>query len=236
MKAFADEELTRLREALSDDDSGCESGGCPSKEELWESAAGELGPRINEAIVLHLGRCSECSLTWQLAREMLLPDEASSSPVVPSGSRRRLRTWRKVLVPAIAATMLIGVGLSAGWFVRKDAPSPPIFRQQQEAGTIQASSGTQQLPRTACRLEWSAGPDGTRYDLTATDDRLEILSMVKGLKRPEYDLPSETIPTSTTEVFWRVTAHLPDGRTFSSEAFTTRIDDPTPAQERDHRQ
>lgn len=234
MKAFADEELTRLKEALSDDDSGCDQEGCPSKEELWESSAGELEPRINEAVVLHLGRCSECSVIWQLAREMLLPDQALSSPVVRAGSRRRWRTWRKVLVPAIAATMLISVGLSAAWLVRRNASSPPVYRQQQDAGRIQASPGTQQLPRTACRLEWSAGPDGTRYDLTATDAQLEILSSVKGLTRPEYDLPPDLIPTSTTEVFWRVTAHLPDGRVFSSETFTTRIDDPTPAQERDH--
>lgn len=231
MKAFADEDVARLREALSDDDPSCAPGGCPDKDQLWESAAGELDPLENETIILHLARCSECSLIWRLAREMLPTDQVSSSSVIPLRDRRRWQTWRKVLVPAIAATMLIGVGLSAAWLVRKGASSPPVFRQQQDVGRILASPGTQALPRTACSLEWSAGPEGTRYDLIATDESLEIVSTVKGLTKPEYTVPQETIPASTPKLFWRVTAHLPDGRTVSSDTFTTRIDDSGPAQD-----
>jgi hypothetical protein len=231
MKAFADEEVARLREALSEEEPRSAPGGCPNKEELWESAAGELDPTENETIILHLARCSECSLVWRLAREMIAPDRIPSSSVTPMGHRRRWQSWRRVLVPVIAATMLIGVGLSTAWLLRKNAPSPPVFRRQQDGGRILPSPRTHEIPRTGCRLEWSAGPQGTRYDLIATDGALEILCTVKGLTRPEYDLPPEKIPISTTEVFWRVTAHLPDGRTISSDTFTTMIDDAAPAQE-----
>lgn len=228
MKAFTEDEITGLREALSKDDPSCAPGRCPNKEELWESAAGELDPVENETIILHLAHCSECSLIWQLAREMLPPDRVPSPSVIPMSGRSHWRTWRKVLIPAIAATMLIGVGLSAAWFVRKGASTPPVFRQQQDDDRILTSPRTQALPRTACRLEWSAGPDGTRYDLVATDERLEVLSAVVGLAQAECVLPPNIIPISTRKVFWRVTAHLPDGRTLTSETFTTRIEDPTP--------
>jgi len=231
MKAFNDEELSVLREALVNQDPSGAPEGCPNKEELWESAAGGLDPLENETIILHLAQCSECSMIWRLAREMVPPDEISSPSVVALSDRGRWQTWRKVIIPAIAATMLIGVGLSAAWLVRKGASSPPVFRQQQDNGRVVASPRTQALPRSACRLEWSAAPAGTRYDLIATDPQLEILGTVKGLTRPEYDLPLEAIPTSTTEVLWRVTAHLPDRRTVVSETFTTRIDSTTPAQE-----
>jgi len=69
------------------------------------------------------------------------------------------------------------------------------------------------------------GPDGTSYDLIVTDGELEILSTVKGLKEPEYTVPKGTIPASADELFWRVTARLPDGGSVSSETFTTVIDD-----------
>lgn len=231
MKVFTDEELSRLREALAEEDPSCAPEGCPTKEELWESAAGGLDPLENDTIILHLAQCGECSMIWRLAREMVLPDRVSSSPVIPLSHGGRWQTWRKVLMPAIAATVIFGVGLSVAWFAWKGTSPEPVFRQQPDVNTILASPSTQQLPRTGCTLEWSAGPDGTRYELIATDARLEILRSVKGLTRPKYDLPSQAIPTSTTEVFWRVTAHLPDGRTVVSETFTTRIDDTAPAQE-----
>ncbi len=159
MKVFTDEELNRLREALAEEYPSCAPEGCPSKDELWESAAGDLDPLENEPIILHLTECSECSMIWRLAREMVLPDRVSSTPVIPLSRGRRWQTWRKVFVPAIAATVLIGVGLSAAWLVRKGASPAPVFRQQPGIDSILASPGTQQLPRAACRLEWSAAPD-----------------------------------------------------------------------------
>ncbi len=230
MKAFTDEALTRLNEALTDEEPSCAPGGCPDKEQLWQSAAGELDPPEDESIILHLARCSECSLIWRLAREMLAPDVSVGS-VVSLPDRKSSRIRRRFLVQAAAAAMLIGVGLGAAWLLRTPPSSQPIFREQRDGGTILPSPGTNLLPRAACRLAWTAGPEGTRYDLVATDENLEILASVKGLTRPEYTLPEETIPASTRELFWRVTAHLPDGRTVSSDTFTTRIDDSEPARD-----
>ena len=127
--------------------------------------------------------------------------------------------------------MLVGLGLGAAWLLRSNRSSPPVFREQHD-DTVLPSPGTRLLPRAACRLEWSAGPEGTRYDLTVSDGNLEILAAVKGLTRPEFTLPQDAIPRSTAELFWRVTARLPDGRTLSSETFTSAIEDRAPTSER----
>ena len=215
---------TRLEEAFSTDDwHRAPDGSCPSEDRLWASAAGELSPTEDETVILHLARCGECSSIWRLAREILPEDHLSDATVVSFENRRRPRLWRRVLLPAAAAAILVGVGLSTGLFQRNDAPTSPVFREQRDGFTIVASEATGSLARSECRLRWNAGPDGTRYDLIVTDGALEILATVNGLEQPEHRLPEEMIPDSATELFWRVTAHLPDGTTVSSDTFKSSI-------------
>jgi len=214
---------TPMRAALLAEDLQPAPGSCPDDEAIWASAAGELDAAADKAIVLHLARCSECSSIWRLAREMLLADQGAGSSVVSIADRPRRRMWRRVLLPAAAAAVLIGVGLSTGLFLRND-PSPPVFREQSGEEKISAAPETRSLPRTACLLRWSAGPDGTIYDLTVTDGELDLVGTFKELKRPQFTVPPAAIPPSTEELLWRVTAHLPDGRSVSSETFSSTIE------------
>jgi len=216
---------TRLEQAFSTDEMDRAPGGCPSDEELWASASGELNPTANEAVILHLAQCSECSSIWRLGREILPEDHHSGASVVSIEDRRRPSLWRRVLLPAAAAAVLIGVGLSTGLFLKNDPSSTPVFRDQGNDYKILPSPEARSLPRSACTLRWSTGPDGTRYDLIVTDGELEILGTVKGLSEPEYTVPQGKIPAPADELFWRVTARLPDGGSVSSETFTTVIDD-----------
>lgn len=223
MKPGEHRDTTLLEQAFSTGDMRrSPGGGCPSEDELWASAAGELNPAENQAVILHLARCSECSSIWRLAREMLPEDRLSTSAVVSIERRRRRRRW--VLLPAAAAAILIAVLLGPGLFPGNDPTSTPIFRHQGRGFEIVASESTRALTRSACKLTWSAGPAGTRYDLIVTDDELEILDTVKGLRQPEHTLPEEKIPDSARELFWRVTAHYPDGHTVSSDTFTSSIE------------
>lgn len=215
---------TVLEQAFSTGEMRRAEGGCPSEDELWASAAGELDPAADEEVVLHLVRCSECSTIWRLAREILPGDHLSQTPVVPIERGRRPAVWRRLLLPA-AAAVLVGVGLGAGLFLRTDSPPVPVFRQQGDDAVISPSPETARLSRTACNLRWTPGPEGTRYDLVISDGELKILATVKGLDEAEYTLPREKIPVSAIELFWRVTAHLPDGTTVSSDTFTSSIDD-----------
>lgn len=219
---------TRLERAFSTGEMRRAEGECPSRDELWASAAGELDPADNEEVVLHLARCSECSTIWRLAREMLPADHLSHTPVVSIESARRPTVWRRLLLPAAAAAILVGVGLGTGLFQRSDSTPEPVFREQRGGFEILASAGTASLPRSECRLRWSAGPAGTRYDLTVTDSELEIVDTVRGLGQPEHLVPAEKIPGSTAELLWRVTAHLPDGNTASSGTFRSAIEGASP--------
>lgn len=228
MKGARRDDPARLRKTLLAEDPQPASGGCPGTDDLWASAAGDLDSAANEGIILHLARCSECSSIWRLAREMLPADHPSLSSVTPTGDRNRPQRWQRLLLPVAAAAALVGVGLTTGVLLRNDPSSPPVYREQQGAGAIEASPETSSLPRSACRLRWSAGPEGARYDLTVTDANLEILDAIKRLAQPEYTLAPDAIPPSTQELFWRVTAHLPDGRTMASPTFTTTMVGATP--------
>lgn len=216
---------TLLARAFSTEAIDHAPGDCPSDEELWASASGELNPAANESVILHLAQCSECSSIWRLGREILPEDHLSGASVVSIENRGRSSLWRRVLLPAAAAAILIGVGLSTGLFLRNDPASTPVFRDQGSDYKILPSPEARSLPRSACNLRWSTGPDKTRYDLIVTDGELEILSTVKGLNEPEYTMPQEKIPASTEELLWRVTARLADGSSVSSETFTTVIND-----------
>jgi hypothetical protein len=211
-----------LEQAFSTGEVRRAPGGCPSEDELWASAAGELNPAENQTIILHLARCGECSSIWRLAREMLPEDHLSGPSVVSIDQGRRSKTWRRVLLP-VAAAVLLGVGLGAGLFLRNDPSSAPVFREQAGDAVISPARDSDRLPRAACHLQWKRGPEGTLYDLVVTDEELTILADVKGLNEPEYTLPPEKIPSSATKLLWRVTARLPDGRTIASDTFTTAI-------------
>ncbi len=218
-------DATRLEQAFSTEQMDRAPGDCPSDEELWASASGEMNPAANEAVILHLARCSECSSIWRLGREILPEDHFSDASVVSIEDQRRPSLWRRVLLPAAAAAVFIGMGLSTGLFLKNEPSSTPVFRHQGNDYKILPSPEARSLLRSACILRWSTGPDGTRYDLVVTDGELDILSTVKGLNEPEYTVPHGTIPASAEELFWRVTAHLPDGGSVSSETFTTAIND-----------
>lgn len=220
---------TLLEQAFSAGEMRRAEGGCPSEGELWASAAGELDPAANEEVVLHLARCGECSTIWRLAREMLPVDHLSQGPVVSIERGRRSKVWRRLLLPAAAAAILVGVGLSTGLFQRSVPAPEPVFREPDGGFEIHASAATASLPRSECRLRWSAGPAGTRYDLIVTDGALEIIEAVDRLGQPEYQVPEEKIPGSATELLWRVTAHLPDGSTVSSDTFSSLIEGASPS-------
>ena len=226
MKIRGAAEMDRLREAFSRGDMDAPSGECPDPGVLWASAAGELDPAANEAVLLHLARCGPCSSIWRLAREMARPEEAGGSQVAPLDEGRRPPIWRRPGVLAAAATLLVAVGLGTGVLMeRRHATSPPVYRRQPSPSGIVASPGTGVLPRSRCLLRWSGAPAGSRFDLTVTGKELGVLAMVRGLTAAEYLLPQDRIPEGTHEILWRVTAHLPHGGILRSKTFTSRIED-----------
>lgn len=224
MNSFKPDDPSLLRNAFTGEEFERTPGGCPSDNQLWASAAGDLESVCNEAIIFHLADCTECSTIWKLAREILPPGQTADSSVVAMKDRVRTYSVRRSLLQAVAAVVVVGVGIAAAFFLKTDSTTPPVYRQQQDSINIKPLPGADALPRSACLLRWTAGPIETRYDLVVTDDSLEILATVKGLEKSEFLLPQETISSSTQKILWRVTAHLPDRRMISSETISTTIE------------
>ncbi len=229
MRELHPDTLDRLRQAFSSEAWEVVAEGCPDHEKLWDSAAEVLDPVDDEVVLLHLAQCAQCSAIWQLAREMLPQEEITTATVVDFSSFRWLKASPKRTVMALAATVLIGVGLGAGLFLNRGNSSPPVYREQRDEGGIAALGGTAEMPRTACLFRWTPGPEGTLYDLMVTDGELNVLFSAKGLSESEYLLPEEDLPPTARDVFWRITAHVPGGETQSSETFSTRINVPEPS-------
>ncbi|GAB4222357.1 MAG: hypothetical protein Kow0062_19380 [Acidobacteriota bacterium] len=197
---------------------------CPPAEKLWASAHEELHGPENEDLILHLARCPACAEGWRLARAVR--EEPPAEPAGP-GPGRRTRFRLPTLLAAAAVLLLgaVGVGLRFGWL----AETPPAaYRSPAEWRIASEIPEDAPLPRDDCVLRWTAGPPGTTYDVRVGTGSLEPILEVRNIRDNELrieparlrDLPPETI------LLWRVTAHLPDGASFSSPTFRTRLGPP----------
>lgn len=83
------------------------------------------------------------------------------------------------------------------------------------------------LPRDAFELAWTAGPDGARYAVEATDLELNVLFDAKQLEEPRVVVPAEALADLEADalVLWRVEAFLEDGRHVRSPTFRAALDD-----------
>lgn len=212
----------RLRESIagmaeivgSDDD-------CPEADHLVLSGRGELNPSDDEAIVLHIADCTACAAAWRIARDV---GPARVPAVHPAARKTTLqRTWVRV---AAAAAMLLVVS-SAGWYLMApDRENPTVYREQEDELLRSLLVEDEALPRDRFLLRWSAGPEGTAYDVLVTSERMEPLSRGLGLDRPEFQVSEGELGALEpgSRVLWQVTALLPDGRRIESHTFFVRIE------------
>jgi hypothetical protein len=117
--------------------------------------------------------------------------------------------------------------VSTGVFLlRPDRTTSPTLRTQ-EGLTIESAvdEGTP-LAREQCVLRWSAGPEGTHYDVRVMTAKLEPLVKREGIERPQFVVPEEALEgvSSGQRILWHVTARLPDGRRVESDTFFAEIE------------
>jgi len=190
---------------------------CPTAEDLWASAHGELDRAGNEDVVLHTARCPACAEGWRLARR----DVAAGLPTAHRA------WWSRTPGQIAAATILIAVMFGIGYrMMTRQAPPPAAYRDSASNWLVSALPEGEPLPRGDCLLRWAAGPQGTTYDVLVTTDTLEPLTEVWRIDRSELLLDTEMLNDlpDGSELFWRVTAHPPDGRQIRSRTFRTRVD------------
>lgn len=193
---------------------------CPGPDALWESASETASPRHDEAVLLHVGECPGCAAAWRVGRNLASDSPAQAAGV---GSRRgRFAWWWPVAASAAIAFVLIGLGVPD----RRAERSSPVYRAREGEWLQSQVPGEDGLPRSRCWLRWTAGPEGTTYQVRVTDERLELLARGRGLEDAEFLVPQEALGDlpSGAKIIWQVTARLPDGAIVDSPGFISRIE------------
>ena len=194
---------------------------CPEAERLVLSGRGELDPTDDEPVILHISACTACAAAWRIAREI----GPSRAPSVHPAARRPgfRRTWVRV---AAAAAMLVVVSTAGWYFLAPDRGDSVIYRQPEDELIRSLVEEDRPLPRDRFELVWSAGPEGTAYDVLVASERMEPLFRGLGLDRSELEVPEENLGAveSGSRVLWQVTAYLPDGRRIESKTFFVRVE------------
>lgn len=217
-KQFSEE---RLREVLA---SVAETAGdgadCPDPNRLWLSGRDELDPDENEQVVMHLAHCTNCGTAWRIARDLAPQPAAASTGRTP----RIVRSgWTRL---AAAAVLVIAVGGAYYILSPRVGDREPAYRTQESASLQSTLDETVPLPRNDFVLRWTAGPEGTIYDVVVSTETVEILACGAELDEPQYRVPAAALDTvaSGSRIFWQVNARLPDGRQMESDTFVVRVD------------
>jgi hypothetical protein len=212
----------RLREEFASARNVADDGtACPEASKIWESAAQVLTAGENEFLLRHTATCGACAASWRLARALLDEEHARE---LPRGTRIGSRPWWLGL--AAAAMLVLAVSFVALQQFRPTGPAPTPYRQA-PSGTLSAEiDPATSLPREAFVLRWSGAPEVATYDLRVTTDRLESLHRAFGLERPECQVPESALGDLEpgAVILWSVTAHMPDGRRWTSPSFRAVVD------------
>lgn len=206
---------------------------CPEPDRLWSAVQGELLVAERLKVIEHTGVCSTCAEEWRLAKDLsdqgLLQSSAVSSTVGSDTDSKPeekvlsgLGRFRRVVAPLAglaAAAMLMWVVVSP------PQSDPPAFRAG-ESSTIESLLPTDEpLTREDCVLRWSA-EEGAVYSVLVSDADLVVLSQEEDLTESEYRVAPERLEhlAAGTELYWQVTAVLPDGSSRASKTFVHRLE------------
>lgn len=246
----SEQEIARLREAFAADCDEPAPGAvpgavnlpCPAPERIWDALEGALAPEELREVVDHVAICPACAQEWRLAAafrgELSADAEAAgaSEPPEPAdpitdrtadgGRRVEIRSW---LAAAAVAVLALGVG-GVWWSAsRSGAPGTtgaPVYRQGAEQTIESLLPEDRPLPRDEAVLRWTAGPDGSTYDVLVSTADLAAVADAAGLTEPRYQIPAEALEDipAGAELLWQVDAITPTGRRISSKTFETRLE------------
>lgn len=209
------DEFTRRSELAGD------GKNCPSPETLWSSGRAELNPVDNEPVILHMSECTACAAAWRVAQDLAEDRLEERAPV--TRTRLVVARWAPL---AAAAAVLIAVVSVVVFDTDEQRVTPPVYRTQEGEWLEPVIPDGTSLPRGAFVLRWTAGPEGTTYDVRITTESLDPVAGAARLDRSVFRVPEDELAelSSGARVFWQVTAHLPDGRRLESASFVVELE------------
>ena len=217
--SFTDEQLRdELTRVARLDEGGSH---CPPADRLVSSARGELDPRSDRPVVVHIARCTACAAAWRVAREVA--STGSGSETLSAGRTSVRYVWLRWAAAAALIVVAVGLGIV---FVGPERETAPVYREQEGPLLRSLLDERQPLPRDLFVLRWTPGPEGTFYDLRVMTSKLETLARVERLDRAEFQVPEESLATLApgSRVLWQVTALLPTGQRVESETFFVEVE------------
>jgi Putative zinc-finger len=221
-----DDEVARLRRAFAA--GGPPAGACVAPEVIWSAVNGELPPAEVREVIAHLATCPACAEDWHLA--VAFRDESERSEAAVNAPAKRSRPDRHLQLlkaGALAATLALAVGLGYVAFDQHGARRGVDrgAERGQEAALQSLIPSNQALPLDAFVLRWKPTVAGATYDVEVSGEDLQVIASAAGLTEPEYRVAPESLAAlpAGSQVFWQVSARLPDGHHLTSATYTTRI-------------
>ena len=188
---------------------------CPEPARLWELADGN----VDETVLDHVSGCPSCQEAVRLGRVLSEPtgDENVGEPETAANGSR----WGFAVLGAALAAGIVGVIVLRPLV---EAPDADVIRG--ELAVPIRSDTPDAVPRSAAELRWTAGPEGTVYDVRVLDEQLQPVAEAVGLEVPHWTIPAERLQQlpAPTSLQWRVTARTPEGRRLSSPTWAVRIE------------
>jgi len=235
-------EITWLREAFASlSTSARTTEGCPDPDRIWAAALGEPRPGETKRLAEHTLHCPSCAESWRLALElggsaMRSPAATESTAFGPPARERALARSEAATGPwwfrrrsgwilaAAAALVLAAVGIRV--LQRPEATDTEYYRSPEEAGIRSLVPEDRLLPREACVLKWSAGPEGARYNVRVASEDLREITSARSLAAAEYAIPASLLQDlpPRSRLLWQVELLLPDGERRISVTFVNYLE------------
>lgn len=190
------------------------AGDCPSSERLWDAANGALAPGETGELIDHTSTCGACAEAWRLARELRPPE----SEVDKSGGRAWY--WGAAAVAVAAALLLFVMTRST----RTTAPG--IERGNETSAIVPTVAEGTELARDRFLLSWRAKARPIDYQLELFTARMEILYTAEGIVQARHTVPASALAKTPphSQLYWRVTARLADGKRVASRVFLVIVE------------
>ena len=203
-------------------------------ERIWAAIHLELPPDECAAIVDRLHRDPALALEWRLALELKRSAATLVEPVVatkPANSQHyRRRYWYTAAFALAAAAVIVLIVIPRGEHQSDGQLDPGSdtqvpLREVETDAAIRSELSAATLPAAAFELRWTAVPGVVRYELQVTTRALDPVYADTQLSDNHALVPASALADlpANTELIWRVTAVMPDGRRQSSAAMSVTL-------------
>jgi hypothetical protein len=191
---------------------------CPTPDALIALVRREGSEATRLATLDHAMTCADCQREFELLRAI----DAGERRATNSGASPRVFSWHRPLALAIAASLLVAIGLGPGrsWFGNDE----DTMRGDSAELTVVAPAASATVSRDSLDFVWRSVPGAAGYTVEVlTRDGAVRLSAptndtTMSLREPRADLPAG-------EYRWWVRARLPGGeRRSEPRAITLRPD------------